>query len=1138
LKIIEFLQRCAEGGAFLSLRDGRLHYVVSGDGLPQDLRAEIVERKQEIIDFLLETSSYEETSPDYTIEAKVRHTSIRQPSAAQMRIWMACQLSESGTEYSMQGVFNVKGHFKMDVATSVLGEILSRHEPLRTRFTVRNGHPIAEVGQDVNIAIDVHDVAGLTGNEQIAHVKRIISDDASLPFDLEVDLLLRASYVILGESEGIFVLSTHHIACDGHSIDLLLKEFIKLYSLVRSASHVSALESLAITYYDFADWQSASMDARPNSTGLLELVASLDGARTSISLPQNTTPLLEGQRATGQIGRRLSDDVSHKLSILAASSNATLIVLFHAIYSVILARYSGGDDVVVGLPFDGRPTRQVRGLIGHFVNVLPVRVNVDRGMTFEKHLKHVKDSHLFVHARSGVPFELIVEHMNPPRIIGESPIFQVTIGHQSMANQTISTEDFSLTRMPSPPPNRAKFQLSLEVVEVDNCIELQFVYDAQALDTKSIDGIAADMERMASRFAVSQHALIRDLDTHDATTLAHLLESFGRGRHLKVNKTSDIYERFTLNAEHAPDAPAILNDGLNITFHDLKERSEILAGQLVLAGVGAGSIVCLHLRRSLAFVVAVLAVLKAGGTYVPIDPSQPEKRTLEIVHDCEPALIITSDAVDTFVKASLPPIMRVDSDGATIEIATATLDRRQHRRVAENTVYVMYTSGSTGRPKGVMVNDIGLNNLLDWAVDEYRMTSTDRTVFKSVPTFDISAWEMLLPLVHGSAMVLAADGLQADPAALCTLIEHSQATMVHFVPSMLEVFLDQIHGNRCPTLTHIFCGGEALSVQLRQRCMERFPRAEVHNLYGPTECTVACTFKRGSSPRNGQFEPIGRPIGNTSIYILDRGGYLVPEGTVGEIYVGGEGVADGYLNSEELTRERFLPNPFDAGTKMYRTGDMARWLENGDLEFCGRADYQVKIRGMRVELGEIEEKLCSIPEIKRCVVLQSKKNAEIETLTAYIELRRDQKFDADSIRTQLMSKIPDHMVPAAYAQIEEWPLTTSGKIDRESLLEIPAQRQTSRGYVAPIGDTEVTLASLWRRLLGAEKISRFDNFFDLGGHSLALTKLAYELNDLYKITVSIADLHQRPCLDEMASFIAENTAALIAGSNNMVRFEI
>ncbi|MGC5831634.1 non-ribosomal peptide synthase/polyketide synthase [Ralstonia pseudosolanacearum] len=1002
-------------------------------------------------------------------------------SFAQQRLWFLAQMEGGSEAYHIPVGLRLKGELDEHALRRSLDRIVARHEALRTRFVTEEGQAVQRAASaDVGFALDRVDLQGQAESGQT--LATLLEREANTPFDLAHGPLIRGCLVKLGEQEHVLLITMHHIVSDGWSQGVLARELGALYEAYR-AGNSDPLPALPIQYADYAVWQRRWLEGAELQRQGAYWEQALAGAPTLLSLPTDRARPPQQDYAGGSVEVVFDEALSAGLRKLSQRHGTTLFMTVLAGWSALLSRLSGQEEVVVGSPVANRTRSEVEGLIGFFVNTLALRVEVS-GATVSELLGRVKSQVLEAQAHQDLPFEQVVERVRPVRSLSHSPVFQAALSWLNTEAVGLSLELEGLTiEGVDAGQAAAKFDLTLELRETSEGLAGSLDYATALFDRETIERYLGYLQRLLKAMVENDSQEVSQIGLLDEGERAQLLESWNETK-AAYPDASTIHGLFEAQVRRTPEAIAVEHEGQQVSYAELNARANRVAHALIGLGVGPDARVGLCAERSVELVVGLLGILKAGGGYVPLDPSYPQDRLAYMLEDSAPVAVLTQGLVREQLGMLSVPVL--DLDGPLEE---AEHDPQVTGLEPHHLAYVIYTSGSTGRPKGVMNEHRGVVNRLWWAQQTYRLDASDRVLQKTPFGFDVSVWELFWPLLAGARLVMARPDGHKDPAYLAATIEQAGITTLHFVPSMLQLFLDQVEAGRCQGLRRMLCSGEALPHALQQRSLARFPHSELHNLYGPTEAAIDVTAWRCNAESHPGIVPIGRPIANTQIYVLDAHRQPVPLGVTGEIYIGGVGVARGYLNRPELTAERFVVNPFhgEGRERMYRTGDLGRWLPDGSLEYQGRADAQVKLRGFRIELGEIEARLLQCAGVSEAVVTMREDVPGEQRLVAYYV--SGEAIEAQTLREQLQASLPEYMVPAAYVRLEHLPLTPNGKLDRKGLPAPDGQAYASTAYEAPQGEVEQTLAGIWQTLLGVERVGRHDDFFALGGHSLQAVRL-------------------------------------------------
>ncbi|CAJ5549283.1 syringomycin synthetase [Burkholderia pseudomallei] len=1051
-------------------------------------------------------------------------------SLAQQRLWFLTQLEGVSEAYHMSGAVRLDGPLNREVLQRALNRIVMRHEALRTCFVREEGEPIQVIQPHADLTVSYHDLREAEQSEQRA--KDLSQAHASAPFDLSRDLPVRVLLLQLEDEAHVVQVVMHHIASDGWSVGVFLQELSALYGSF-IAEQGDPLAPLPLQYADYAAWQRRWL-----ASGQLEKQGAfwqtnLSGAPTLLELPTDRPRPPKQSHAGASVEVKLGAALSERVKRLSQRHGVTPYMTLLSSWAAVLSRLSGQEEVVIGSPVAGRNRTEVEALIGFFVNTLALRLDLSSEPTVGELLKRTKAQVLSAQAHQDLPFDQVVERVKPPRSTAHPPLFQVMFVWQNMPAGELTIPGLTI-RAVETPLQTAQFELTLSLQEAGDDIVGHLNYASALFDESTVRRYVTYwcrlLEGMTAGSANVSVARLPLLDEAERKQVVYEWNATERDYPIE----QCIHQLFEAQVDRKPEAIALTFDGQRLSYAELNARANRLAHYLQARGVGPDRLVALCAERGIEMVVGLLAILKAGGAYVPLDPSHPPERLRRMLDDTNPVAVLVddigADALASFEShvAARSPRVHLSRDIAQWRACNPANPPTPRERAARRLAYVIYTSGSSGEPKGVMNEHRGVVNRLWWMQQTYALDERDAVLQKTPFSFDVSVWEFFWPLMSGARLVIAKPEGHKDPAYLSELIDRERVTTLHFVPSMLQAFLEDEGAARgCGSVKRVMCSGEALPPSLVKRFYRCLPDARLHNLYGPTEAAVDVTAWACDAEEGGASVPIGRPIANTRIYVLDEYGQPVPRGVAGELYIGGVQVARGYLNRPELTRERFVDDPFVAGGRLYKTGDLARWRTDGSLEYLGRNDFQVKIRGFRIELGEIEAQLAKVAGVREAVVLareaapdtkrhaasneNSASNSGEKRLVAYYT----GDADATALRAQAAQHLPSYMVPSAYVRLDAWPLTPNGKLDRHAL-PAPADDAYARAeYEAPQGAKEEALAAIWKDLLPVERISRHDNFFELGGHSLLAITLIEHMRRA-NLHADVTTLFTAPTLADLA----------------------
>jgi amino acid adenylation domain-containing protein len=1043
-------------------------------------------------------------------------------SFPQQRLWLLHQMGARSGAYNIPIALRLEGRLDEQALARALDVVTKRHDVLRTRLELVDGEPRQVVDASVKVTLNTLDLT--TGGSAVeARVRAAVADEARAAFDLSIAPLLRATLVRTAVDDAVLVLVAHHTVCDGWSIGILVRELLTCYAAEASGRPV-VFEPLSIQYADFAVWQRSVLQGPRVDSDLAYWRERLAVAPT-LELPTDrarpAAPTFAGASVTGV----LSAGPIAALRSIARSENATLSMAILAAFQAELARYAGQTDIVVGMAVAGRRHPEVEPLVGCFVNTLALRTDLSGNPTFQALVARVRDVALGGYDHQDLPFEALVEHLQPERQLGQNPIFQavmsMTVAPEADVAGAASGAGLRVTPF-EVPISTSRLDLELHVFEMPDALRLELCYATDLFDAPSAERMLARLVCLLESAAAAPSAAIAELaieDDDDRRTVAERNQT-----RTEYPRDRTIHQLFADQACRTPDAVAVVDRDCSLTYGEVEQRANRMAAHLRAAGVERESLVAVCLDRSADLIVAILGILKAGAAFVPLDPEYPQARLAAMLDDVKPAALVT----DRRLASALPPtagrLICLDEDAA--EIGRQSPVGVDAGVTPDNLAYVMFTSGSTGRAKGVAVPHRAVVRLL-FGID-YVDLGPDQTILQLAPvSFDASTFEIWGALLHGGRLVLYPDRV-ATPAQIGAAIRRHGVTTMWLTSSLFNAVVDE-RPQALGGLRQLLIGGEALSIAHVRRAHEHLPQVQIINGYGPTESTTfACCYRIPRQLPSGlRSIPIGRPIGNTRAHILDAAMRPVPSGIPGELFIGGDGLARGYVNRAELTAERFIELPGVERQRVYRTGDLARWQPDGTIEFLGRNDDQVKIRGFRIEPGEIEATLAAHDAVASAAVVVRADGAEKRLVAYVVAAAGAVEPSRDELRAYLRDRLPDYMVPTAFVVLDRLPLNANGKIDRERLPAPSSERQTDASFVAPRSDLEQRIAAIWRVALNVPGVGVRDNFFDLGGHSLLLITVHAQLVESLGATaadLSIVDLFQFPTIESLAAHLAGKSA--------------
>ncbi|MGF7198108.1 amino acid adenylation domain-containing protein [Pseudomonas sp. RC10-4-2] len=1040
-------------------------------------------------------------------------------SFAQERQWFLWQLEPESAAYHIPSALRLRGRLDVDALQRSFDSLVARHETLRTRFRLEGGRSYQQVQPAVSVSIE-REQFGEEG--LIERIQAIVVQ----PFDLERGPLLRVNLLQLAEDDHVLVLVQHHIVSDGWSMQVMVEELVQLYAGYSQGLDV-VLPALPIQYADYALWQRSWMEAGEKERQLAYWTGLLGGEQPVLELPfDRPRPARQSHRGA-QLGFELSRELVEAVRALAQREGTSSFMLLLASFQALLYRYSGQADIRVGVPIANRNRVETERLIGFFVNTQVLKADLDGRMGFDELLAQARQRALEAQAHQDLPFEQLVEALQPERNASHNPLFQVLFNHQSEIRSVtpeVQLEDLRLEGL-AWDGQTAQFDLTLDIQEDENGIWASFDYAADLFDASTVERLAGHWRNLLRGIVANPRQRLGELPLLDAPERRQTLSEWNPAqREYAVQGT--LQQRFEEQARQRPQAVALILDEQRLSYGELNARANRLAHCLIARGVGADVPVGLALERSLDMLVGLLAILKAGGAYLPLDPAAPEERLAHILDDSGVRLLLTQGhLLERLPRQAGVEVLAIDGlvlDGYAESDPLPTLS-------ADNLAYVIYTSGSTGKPKGTLLTHRNALRLFSATEAWFGFDERDVwTLFHSY-AFDFSVWEIFGALLYGGCLVIVPQWVSRSPEDFYRLLCREGVTVLNQTPSafkqLMAVACSADMATQQPALRYVIFGGEALDLQSLRPWFQRFGdrQPQLVNMYGITETTVHVTYRPVSEAdlKGGLVSPIGGTIPDLSWYILDRDLNPVPRGAVGELYIGRAGLARGYLRRPGLSATRFVPNPFPggAGERLYRTGDLARFQADGNIEYIGRIDHQVKVRGFRIELGEIEAALAGLAGVRDAVVLAHDGVGGTQ-LVGYVvaDSAEDAERLRESLRESLKRHLPDYMVPAHLMLLERMPLTVNGKLDRQALPQ-PDASLSQQAYRAPGSELEQRIAAIWSEILGVERVGLDDNFFELGGHSLLLLMLKERIGDTCQATLSISQLMTHASVAEQAACI-------------------
>ncbi|WP_052391105.1 non-ribosomal peptide synthetase [Streptomyces sp. NRRL B-24484] len=1033
-------------------------------------------------------------------------------SPGQRRLWFLHRLEPGNPAYHICHQVDWPGELDTSALATALGDLAERHEALRTRYTAEGEDLRPVVDPPAAVPVRTVDLTALPAAEAERELAATARAEADLPFDLENGPVLRATAVLLPGGAARIVLAQHHINSDGWSVDVLLDELWQAYR-ARSAGRAPRFAGQPGQYREFAAWQQERAEFGAVAADLAWWRSELADGVEPLELPADR-PRAAGRGRGAVLRRTLPADLTAALEALGRSAGGTLFMTALAGFQALLHRWTGSPRIPVAVPVSGRSRPEFESAAGFFLNTLPLQADLSADPAFTDLLGQVRDRVLGAFEHQEAPFERLVEELAPGRG-GRSPLTPVLFAFNAHPAGDEPGPLRARTTEVDTSGARAELCVVLEAGTAGG-LRIAYEYDRDLFEQATVERLHGHLTRLLAGAAADPALPVSRLPLLTGEEERQLAGWNATG--LELPAVATVADLVAQQAERTPDAVALVLGGEQVGYRELDRRANRLAHRLVGLGVGPGDRVGVLLERSPALVTALVAVLRAGAAYVPLDPSYPADRLGYVLADAEVSVLIGTAELAGRLEGPLPALVEPGEDAGFPDTAPEVA------RDGADPAYVLYTSGSTGRPKGVVNTHAGLLNHTVWLRDAFVVDGRDRVLQKTPIGFDVSLWELLVPLTAGAALVLAEPDGHRDPRYLAEVIERERITVVHFVPSMLQVFLDGAEPGALRGVRQVLCSGETLPGELVRRCRAAGITAPIDNLYGPTEAAVHVT-RWTCTPEDTAGVPIGHPVANTQLHVLDAHGSPVPVGRPGELYLGGVQVAAGYWGRPDLTEERFLPDPFsaDPAARLYRTGDLVRRRPDGALEHLGRLDHQVKLRGLRIELGEIEAVLTGHPAVAEAAVLLREDTPGEPRLVAYWVPAADGPGEAaeDEVRAHTARLLPGYMVPAVFAALAAVPLSANGKTDRRALAAAPAPAVRTAGYEAPRDEVEQTLAGLYGELLGRERVGIRDDFFDLGGHSLLATRLAARIRRDFGVDLPLRDLFDAPTVEALAVRVVE-----------------
>ena len=1046
-------------------------------------------------------------------------------SFSQQQMWYVCQFQSGTIAYNQPVAWHLSGRPDVKALEQSLNSVIQRHEALRTTFPWTDGAPVQCVHRDFPLTLKVVDLRLFAETERESQAQKIILEEARYPFGLTTELLLRAALLQTGDEDYVFIVVVHHIVCDGWSIGILIRELSHFYRHF-AAGGALTLNEPRLQYSDFSAWQREHLLGEKLETQLAYWKEKLRAAATAeLRTDRKRAPVPTFRGASQAFA--LPKDLTSAFKALCAENGVFLFMGLLAVLQLLVHRYTGESDIVVGAPIAVRKRAKLQSSIGLFLNLIALRTDFSGDPTFRELLKQVCGVVMGAYQHQDLPFERVVEEVRPVRVPGRSPLFQVTMDQVDPKWIALDLEGIRADWFPVD-NQTSKFDLTLAWFDSPEGLRGWLEYNTDLFD-------AATITRMQGHYRRLVESVVANPDQR-VSQIAMLTEPERRQMLVEWNETQAdyfanacIHELFELQVHKAPHAVAVETENSRVTYRELNRRANQLAHYLARLGVGPESLVGVCLDRSPDLMVALLGILKAGAAYVPLDPAYPRRRLAFMLQDARPKTVLTQERWAEILRGNGIALVCLDRERE--QVAQESEENPSIKMCPDDVAYVIYTSGSTGQPKGVLGLHRGAVNRFAWMPNAYPFKSGEVACAKTSLNFVDSVWELFGPLLAGIPTVMIPDELAKSPHALIAALAKHQVTRLVLVPSLLRAMLDAEPeiGNRLPYLEYWISSGEAIGQDLVRRFRKMAPDRTLLNLYGSSEISADVTCYDTREICLDEQVLVGRPIANTQTYILDRNLNPLPVGVPGQLCVSGHGLARGYLNRPEQTAEKFVPHPFsdDKKNRMYLTGDLARYRADGNIELLGRidSDEQVKIRGFRIELGEIESALRQHPAVAQAVVVPKQAPSGESRLVAYI-VQSTGGIESDlvpELRRHLREQLPEYMIPAVFLVLPALPLLPNGKVDRHALPDLD-QSEAAKPDTQARTSTESRIQQVWREALGIDHVGVHENFFDVGGHSLLLAAVQTKLAGAFNREIASVDLYRYPTISALAKRFDDHDA--------------
>ncbi len=1125
---IELLSKLHELGIELRIDGEHLRLNARKGVVSATLKEEIANRKEEILDFL-KTAKIEDQTISSLIPTYERNGALRL-SFSQERLWLMEQLSPGNYAYNIPGAIRLKGALNLTCLEQALNEILARHEVLRANFDVVDDQPVQIIAPPQLFPLKVINLSQLPPVEQTVEARRLTEEEAKQPFDLSKDLLVRATLLKLDEGDHVFLLTIHHIVSDGWSRRIFTHEFVTLYQAFLEGKP-NPLPPLPVQYTDFARWQREWLQGKTLESQLAYWKQQLGGDLPQLELlldkPRPPVQSLNSAQAIFH----LPSSLIQSLKILSQEENATLFMTLLAAFKLLLQRFTGLEDIIVGSPIAGRNRAEVENLIGCFINTLVLRTDLSGNPSFRELIQRVRKTAMDAYTHQDIPFEKLLVELHPERNLSHTPLFQVFFNMLNLEGGQVEMPGLSVEIL-DPSDIGSKFDLTLYLIEKGQAIDLNLVYNTDLFTSDRIEELLAQYELLLEQVMVHPDQKIADysLLTNRATTLLP-----NPTQELPSTWKGAIPDIFTQQAIRLPEQIALLDTLGSWTYQQLDSLSSQLAHYLQENGVQSQDVVAVYGHRSASLIWALLGILKAGAAFVILDPVYPSRRLVDYLRLAQPKVWLQLESAGTlptqlqeFVASSVLAcqlVLPATMEQADLLLREYPLDGSPVTIGPEDLAYIAFTSGSTGHPKGILGTHSPLSHFIHWHTDTFGLNPADRFSMLSGLAHDPLLRDIFTPLCLGATLCIPDQEQMLTPGQLRDWMKQQNISVTHLTPALQQVLVittSDDSQSQLPNLRYAFFGGEPLTQQHVSSLTQLAPNVTCVNFYGATETPQAMSYTIVDLTQSRGIIPLGNGIQDVQLIVLNSVRQIAGIGELGEIFIRTPYLSRGYLQDDVLTQRRFLTNPFtnDQTDRMYKTGDLGRYLPNGEVEFLGRNDTQVKIRGFRIELIEIESVIASHPAVRQAVVSLWETKTGDKRLAAYIVPDFTDSLQIDELRNFIKAQLPDYMIPANFITLDAIPLTPNGKVDRKALPN-PDKfiQKTEKDHTRPRTETEENIASIWTDILGKKEIGVYENFFDLGGHSLLATRVISQIREQFRIDLPLRTLFVTPTIAEMSEAV-------------------